>query len=137
MDISIVGAHNTQFGAFVKRDRESGTVEDLKSFYELIVEAGVGAIADAGLEASDISRGPTRAQSMGMSTSNVLAAARSQSATATVSTQSPNIGPFGSATGYVRPVPSLGAGAPRARQSECGPPAPATRWCLWRTATSC
>ncbi len=54
MDISIVGAHNTQFGAFVKRDRETGEVEDLKSFYELIVEAGAGAIADAGLEAKDI-----------------------------------------------------------------------------------
>ena len=54
MDISIVGAHNTQFGAFVKRDREAGTIEDLKSFYELIVEAGAGAIADAGLEAKDI-----------------------------------------------------------------------------------
>ena len=54
MDISIVGAHNTKFGAFVKRDRETGEVEDLKSFYELIVEAGAGAIADAGLEAKDI-----------------------------------------------------------------------------------
>ncbi|RKZ49816.1 MAG: propanoyl-CoA acyltransferase [Gammaproteobacteria bacterium] len=54
MNISMVGAHNTQFGAFVKRDRETGEVEDLKSFYELIVEAGAGAIADAGLEAKDI-----------------------------------------------------------------------------------
>lgn len=54
MNISLVGAHNTQFGAFVKRDRETGEVEDLKSFYELIVEAGAGAIADAGLQASDI-----------------------------------------------------------------------------------
>ncbi len=54
MNISIVGAYNTQFGAFIKRDRETGVVEDLKSFYELIVEAGAGAIADAGLESTDI-----------------------------------------------------------------------------------
>lgn len=54
MNISIVGAYNTQFGAFVKRDRETGQVEDLKSFYELLIEAGAGAIADAGLEPKDI-----------------------------------------------------------------------------------
>lgn len=54
MKVSIVGAHNTQFGAFVKRDRETGETEDLKSFYELLNEAGAGAIADAGLEAKDI-----------------------------------------------------------------------------------
>ncbi|WP_461517921.1 thiolase C-terminal domain-containing protein [Porticoccus sp.] len=54
MKVSIVGAYNTQFGAFVKRDRETGVIEDLKSFYELLEEAGAGAIADAGLEAKDI-----------------------------------------------------------------------------------
>lgn len=54
MKVSIVGAYNTKFGAFVKRDRETGEVEDLKSFYELLIEAGAGAIADAGLEAKDI-----------------------------------------------------------------------------------
>lgn len=54
MEVSIVGAHNTRFGAFVKRDRETGQVDDLKSFYELLVEAGAGAIADAGLQAEDI-----------------------------------------------------------------------------------
>ncbi|MDX2348749.1 MAG: hypothetical protein QNK32_00005 [Porticoccus sp.] len=54
MKVSIVGAYNTQFGSFVKRDRETGTVEDQKSFYELLIEAGAGAIADAGLEAKDI-----------------------------------------------------------------------------------
>jgi acetyl-CoA C-acetyltransferase len=52
--VSIVGAYNTKFGAFVKRDRETGEVGDLKSFYELLIEAGAGAIADAGLEAKDI-----------------------------------------------------------------------------------
>ena len=54
MDVSIVGAYNTKFGAFVKRDRDAGTVEDLKTFYELLIEAGSGAISDAGLEAKDI-----------------------------------------------------------------------------------
>lgn len=54
MKVSIVGAYNSKFGAFVKRDRETGEVEDLKSFYELLTEAGAGAIADAGLEAKDI-----------------------------------------------------------------------------------
>ena len=53
MKVSIVGAYNSKFGAFVKRDRETGEVEDLKSFYELLTEAGAGAIADAGLEAKD------------------------------------------------------------------------------------
>lgn len=54
MKVSMVGAYNTKFGAFVKRDRETGQVDDLKSYYELLVEAGAGAIADAGLEAKDI-----------------------------------------------------------------------------------
>ena len=54
MNVSIVGAYNTKFGSFVKRDREAGTAEDLKTFYELLIEAGSGAILDAGLEAKDI-----------------------------------------------------------------------------------
>jgi acetyl-CoA C-acetyltransferase len=54
MKVSIVGAHNTKFGAFVKRDRGTREVEDLKSFYTLLTEAGAGAIADAGLDATDI-----------------------------------------------------------------------------------
>ena len=54
MKVSIVGAYNTKFGALVKRDREAGTVEDTKTFYELLIEAGSGAISDAGLEAKDI-----------------------------------------------------------------------------------
>ncbi|CAM2068961.1 Putative acetyl-CoA acyltransferase [Sulfidibacter corallicola] len=51
---SIIGAYNTPFGAFVQKNRETGEVTDLKSFYDLIIEAGRGAIADAGLEAKDI-----------------------------------------------------------------------------------
>ncbi|MBI5546383.1 MAG: propanoyl-CoA acyltransferase [Deltaproteobacteria bacterium] len=52
--VSIVGAHNTAFGAFVSRNRETGQVTDTRSLYDLVVEAGRGAIADAGLEARDI-----------------------------------------------------------------------------------
>ena len=52
--VSIVGAYNTKFGAFVEKNRETGEVKDLKSYYELINEAGRGAIEDAGLEPKDI-----------------------------------------------------------------------------------
>jgi acetyl-CoA C-acetyltransferase len=51
---SIIGAYNTAFGAFVKKDRATGLVTDTKTYYDLLVEAGRGAIADAGLEAKDI-----------------------------------------------------------------------------------
>jgi acetyl-CoA C-acetyltransferase len=51
---SIVGAYNTPFGAFVRKDKATGLVTDTKSYYDLLVEAGRGAIADAGLEAKDI-----------------------------------------------------------------------------------
>lgn len=52
--VSIIGAYNTKFGAFVKKNRETGEVIDTKSFYDLIKEAGRGAIKDAGLEPKDI-----------------------------------------------------------------------------------
>ncbi len=54
MKVSIVGAYNTKFGSFVKRDHETAQLEDLRSFYELLIEAGAGAISDAGLEPVDI-----------------------------------------------------------------------------------
>jgi acetyl-CoA C-acetyltransferase len=38
----------------VKKDKETGTVSDLKSIYELMNEAGRGALSDAGLDASEI-----------------------------------------------------------------------------------
>jgi acetyl-CoA C-acetyltransferase len=53
-NVSIIGAHNTQFGAFVKKDKVTGLMTDTKTYYDLLVEAGRGAIADAGLEAKDI-----------------------------------------------------------------------------------
>ncbi len=53
-NISIIGAYNTKFGAFSQKNRETGEITDLKSYYELIEEAGRGAIEDSGLQASDI-----------------------------------------------------------------------------------
>jgi acetyl-CoA C-acetyltransferase len=52
--VSIIGAYNTKFGAFVEKKVETGEIQDTKSFYDLIIEAGKGAITDAGLQASDI-----------------------------------------------------------------------------------
>lgn len=48
--VSIIGAFNTRFGSFVQKDKQTGQVSDLKSIYDLIVEAGNGAIEDAGLD---------------------------------------------------------------------------------------
>jgi acetyl-CoA C-acetyltransferase len=52
--VSIVGAHNTKFGAFVERNKKTGEVRDTKSYYELLIEAGRGALADAGLDPAEI-----------------------------------------------------------------------------------
>lgn len=53
-NVSIVGAYNTQFGNFVKKNKETGEVADLRSIYDLMLEAGRGAIADAGIDPNDI-----------------------------------------------------------------------------------
>lgn len=53
-NVSIIGAYNTKFGAFVKRDKETKQVTDTHSFYDLIVEAGRGAIEDAKLSPDQI-----------------------------------------------------------------------------------
>ena len=47
--VSIIGAYNSKFGSFVTRDHETGVFTDLKSIYELIIESGKGALADAGI----------------------------------------------------------------------------------------
>lgn len=51
---SIIGAYNTKFGAFVEKDKETGEIKDTKSFYDLIQEAGRGAVEDAGLSFDEI-----------------------------------------------------------------------------------
>jgi acetyl-CoA C-acetyltransferase len=52
--VSIVGAYNTKFGSLVQKNRETGEVRDLKSIYELMIEAGKGALEDSGVSAADI-----------------------------------------------------------------------------------
>lgn len=54
--VSIIGAYNTKFGSLIDvKDMISFKKKiDQKSFYDLIIEAGRGAIADAGLAAKDI-----------------------------------------------------------------------------------
>lgn len=52
--VSIIGAYNTKFGSHVKKNRETGEVTDLQSLYDLMVEAGRGALADAGVAAKDV-----------------------------------------------------------------------------------
>jgi len=51
---SIIGAYNTEFGAFVTKDKATGLMTDTKTYYDMIVEAGQGAIKDSGLDAKDI-----------------------------------------------------------------------------------
>ena len=53
-EVCIIGAYNTAFGAFVTKDKISGLVTDTKTYYDLLIEAGRGAIADAGIDPQDI-----------------------------------------------------------------------------------
>ncbi|MGA2766605.1 MAG: propanoyl-CoA acyltransferase [Spirochaetia bacterium] len=52
--VSIVGAYNTKFGSMVNKNRETGEVSDLSSIYDLMIEAGRGALRDAGIEGKDV-----------------------------------------------------------------------------------
>lgn len=53
-NVSIVGAYNSKFGSHVKKNKETGEVTDLASIYDMMLEAGRGALSDAGVEASEI-----------------------------------------------------------------------------------
>ena len=35
--VSMIGAYNTKFGAFVEKNQETGEIQDTKSFYDLII----------------------------------------------------------------------------------------------------
>jgi acetyl-CoA C-acetyltransferase len=48
--VSIVGAYNSKFGCFVQKDRATGEITDSKSIYDLMIEAGRGALLDAGID---------------------------------------------------------------------------------------
>lgn len=52
--VSIVGAHNSRFGSFVTHNRETGVSTDQLSLYQLILEAGQGALVDAGIEGQQV-----------------------------------------------------------------------------------
>jgi len=51
---AIIGAYNSKFGAFVEKNRDTGEIKDTLSYYDLIIEAGRGAIEDAGLDPKEI-----------------------------------------------------------------------------------
>ncbi|HVI95036.1 MAG TPA: hypothetical protein VM753_13580 [Anaeromyxobacter sp.] len=52
--ISIVGSYNSRFGAWVRKNRETGEIADVTSIHDLVVEAGRGALADAGIDGKDV-----------------------------------------------------------------------------------
>ncbi len=52
--VSIVGAYNSKFGSLVQKNRETGEITDLKSIYELMIEAGKGALSDSGIGAGEV-----------------------------------------------------------------------------------
>ncbi len=52
--VSIVGAYNSRFGAHVRKNRETGEVTDLATIQALVVEAGRGALVDAGVDGRDV-----------------------------------------------------------------------------------
>ena len=51
---SIIGAYNSKFGSFVTRNHETGLFTDLQSIYALIIEAGQGALSDAGISGAEV-----------------------------------------------------------------------------------
>jgi acetyl-CoA C-acetyltransferase len=52
--VSIIGASHTKFGSLVKKNKETGEVHDLASIYDRMIEAGRGALKDAGIEGKEV-----------------------------------------------------------------------------------
>ncbi|MFW5694952.1 MAG: thiolase C-terminal domain-containing protein [Alkalispirochaeta sp.] len=52
--VSIVGAYNSPFGAFVKKNKETKEITDLKPLHDLLIEAARGAVEDAKIDPADI-----------------------------------------------------------------------------------
>jgi len=52
--VSIIGAYNSKFGSFVTRNHDTGEITDLKSIYDLLIEAGKGALLDAGISGKEV-----------------------------------------------------------------------------------
>jgi acetyl-CoA C-acetyltransferase len=52
--VCIVGAYNTKFGAFARKNKETGELEDSAPLEALMSEAVRGAVADAGLPAEEL-----------------------------------------------------------------------------------
>ena len=52
--VSIIGAYHTQFGSHVEANKKTGELTDVKSYYRLLMEAGGGALEDAGLSGEEI-----------------------------------------------------------------------------------
>ncbi len=52
--VSIVGAYNSPFGAFVKKNKETKEITDLKPLHDLLIEAARGAVEDAKIDPTDI-----------------------------------------------------------------------------------
>jgi acetyl-CoA C-acetyltransferase len=52
--VSIIGAHNTKFGSFIEFNKETKERKDLKSYYELLIEAAQGAVKSSGLSPEEI-----------------------------------------------------------------------------------
>jgi acetyl-CoA C-acetyltransferase len=52
--VSIIGASNTKFGSFVRKNLQTGEVTDVTSLYELMMDAGRGALKDAGISGKDV-----------------------------------------------------------------------------------
>jgi acetyl-CoA C-acetyltransferase len=52
--VCIIGACNTKFGVFAKRNKETGELSDSAPIHQLLIEAGRGALQDAGISGKEV-----------------------------------------------------------------------------------